>query len=406
MKRFFFGVIFTILVVATLATIGEGQGGAGLFIRSSCGSIASPISGQTWCFETSTSRLKYWNGSAFISASVSTIPVGTVDGGTGIDTSASTGVPSIASGTWSVAAQLSALRGGTNLNTSALTGTPIIDSGVWSVPATLSVIKGGTNLASGTSGGILGYTASGTLASSVALTANGLVIGGGAGATPTAIAALTNGQIVVGSTGVAPVPTTLTGGNGISITNGAGSVTIATSTNVITILDRAVGTQDVVNTTTETSVYSFTVPGGTLGTNRALRLTLTGDYLNNAAATPTFLIKVKYGGTTIFNGNAPALIQSAFRFSIDVVTMLSANNATNSQIARTWYQGSVNNGMDGTGLASGKVSLGQFDSPQLGLHNSLAIDSTVNQTLTVTFTHNTANTLISGRRHTVQLELL
>jgi hypothetical protein len=46
------------------------------------------------------------------------------------------------------------------------------------------VASGGTNLASGTSGGILGYTAAGTLASSVALGANLPVLGGGAGATP------------------------------------------------------------------------------------------------------------------------------------------------------------------------------------------------------------------------------
>lgn len=49
----------------------------------------------------------------------------------------------------------------------------------------VAVADGGTGLSSGTSGGILGYTASGTLASSAALTANALVIGGGAGATPT-----------------------------------------------------------------------------------------------------------------------------------------------------------------------------------------------------------------------------
>jgi hypothetical protein len=48
----------------------------------------------------------------------------------------------------------------------------------------IPVSSGGTGLASGTSGGILGYTASGTLASSTALAANNLVIGGGAGATP------------------------------------------------------------------------------------------------------------------------------------------------------------------------------------------------------------------------------
>ena len=49
---------------------------------------------------------------------------------------------------------------------------------------TLAVARGGTGLASGTSGGVLAYTASGTLASSAALTANLPVIGGGAGAAP------------------------------------------------------------------------------------------------------------------------------------------------------------------------------------------------------------------------------
>jgi hypothetical protein len=49
----------------------------------------------------------------------------------------------------------------------------------------LPVANGGTNLASGTSGGILGYTGSGILASSAALGSNNIVIGGGVGAVPT-----------------------------------------------------------------------------------------------------------------------------------------------------------------------------------------------------------------------------
>jgi len=40
---------------------------------------------------------------------------------------------------------------------------------------------------------------------------------------------LTNGQLVVGSTGVAPVAATLTAGSGVTITEGAGSITIASS---------------------------------------------------------------------------------------------------------------------------------------------------------------------------------
>ena len=38
---------------------------------------------------------------------------------------------------------------------------------------------------------------------------------------------LTNGQLIIGSTGVAPVAATLTAGSGISVTNAAGSITIA-----------------------------------------------------------------------------------------------------------------------------------------------------------------------------------
>mgnify|MGYP001612653313 FL=1 len=58
------------------------------------------------------------------------------------------------------------------------------------ISGTLPVANGGTGLTAGTSGGILGYTAAGTLASSGALTASRLVLGGGAGATPTVLGSL------------------------------------------------------------------------------------------------------------------------------------------------------------------------------------------------------------------------
>lgn len=58
------------------------------------------------------------------------------------------------------------------------------------VTGTVGVGNGGTGLTAGTSGGILGFTASGTLASSTALTANALILGGGTGATPSALGSL------------------------------------------------------------------------------------------------------------------------------------------------------------------------------------------------------------------------
>lgn len=73
------------------------------------------------------------------------------------------------------------------------------------VTGTLGVANGGTGLTSGTSGGILGFTASGTLASSGALTANALLLGGGAAATPSALGSLgTTTTVLHGNAAGAP----------------------------------------------------------------------------------------------------------------------------------------------------------------------------------------------------------
>lgn len=105
---------------------------------------------------------------------------------------------------------------------------------VSSAAATHTFTQGWTGLlgaarlvASPTSGGIPYFSSATVVSSSAALTNHALVIGGGAGATPKTIAALTNGQLAIGSTAADPVPATLTAGTGISVTNGAGSITIA-----------------------------------------------------------------------------------------------------------------------------------------------------------------------------------
>lgn len=60
-------------------------------------------------------------------------------------------------------------------------------------------------------------------------TANGIPYGAGTAAALAWTGALTNGQVVIGSTGVAPVAATLQAGSGTIITNGAGSITIAST---------------------------------------------------------------------------------------------------------------------------------------------------------------------------------
>lgn len=85
--------------------------------------------------------------------------------------------------TW---AQFSGAGSGVSSITFGTTGlTPATTTtGAVTVAGTLAVANGGTGLTAGTSGGILAYTATGTLASSALLASNALMIGGGAGVAP------------------------------------------------------------------------------------------------------------------------------------------------------------------------------------------------------------------------------
>ena len=90
----------------------------------------------------------------------------------------------------------------------SIAGSPITTSGTLAITLSgtaLPVANGGTGLTSGTSGGILAYTASGTLASSGVLAQYGVVIGGGAGAAPTSTAVGTATHVLTSNgAGVAP----------------------------------------------------------------------------------------------------------------------------------------------------------------------------------------------------------
>lgn len=147
------------------------------------------------------------------------------------------------------------------------------------VTGALPVANGGTGITSGTSGGILAYTATGTLASSGLLAANALVIGGGAGVAPstttTGTGVITAAGIAINTTGgfITPSNSTsagsvLTGGGGSgtaatwSLMTGTGNPVAQTSPSLIT---PALGVA---------TATSLALGGATIGTNA---LAITGD---------------------------------------------------------------------------------------------------------------------------------
>jgi hypothetical protein len=119
----------------------------------------------------------------------------------------------------------------------SISGSPITTSGTLAIGLSgtaLPVANGGTGLTAGTSGGILGYTATGTLASSAVLTANRIVLGGGAGATPGVLGSLgTTTTVLHGNAAGAPTfgAVSLTGdvSGTLPVANGGTNVTSVTT---------------------------------------------------------------------------------------------------------------------------------------------------------------------------------
>ena len=144
----------------------------------------------------------YYNGTDYVKIATST-------SGTGSVTSVAASVPSIFS----------------------IAGSPITTSGTLAMTysgTALPVANGGTGLTAGTSGGVLAYTASGTLASSGALTANALVIGGGAGAAPSTTTTGTGVLTFLGT------PSSANLASAVTDETGSGSLVFATSPTLVT----------------------------------------------------------------------------------------------------------------------------------------------------------------------------
>jgi len=99
-------------------------------------------------------------------------------------------------------------------------------AGTYTFANPIPVGNGGTGLANGTSGGVLAFTGSSTIASSGALTQFTLMVGGGAGAAPSVISKGTAGQVLLEQTGANPAWSTMSGDATI---NSAGALTIANS---------------------------------------------------------------------------------------------------------------------------------------------------------------------------------
>ncbi len=153
------------------------------------------------------------------------------------------------------------------------------------------------------------------------LTNGGVLLGSGTGAI-TPLARLTAGQVIIGSTTGDPVNATLTGGSGIAITEGDGSITIAAD---------GLGAGTVTNIATAGSVNGLTLTGGPITTTGTITLGGTLANIANSALTNDSVIigstEVDLGETVTTFAGLTSVTSTAF------VGALTGNASTATKIA-------------------------------------------------------------------------
>jgi hypothetical protein len=239
----------------------------------------------------------YYNGTDYVKVASST-----ADGVTTIDFGSTGLTPNTAtSGAVTVAGTLAIANGGTGTTSTTFASLTTNVTGI------LPVANGGTNLSSGTSGGVLAYTASGTLASSAALAANNVVVGGGAGAAPS-------------STNLLAIAAAVTSGNHIQALGYADTVVALGNTGAAKNIDLTSGN---VFTATLTGDCTFTIRFPVATGSSSFTLILTND------ATPSRTVSyAASGGTFKFPGGAASLSRTTTANAIDVWFFFTPDGGT------------------------------------------------------------------------------
>ena len=183
---------------------------------------------------------------------------------------------------------------------------------------------------------------------------------------------------------------------------GAGADPVWAANTTTPSLARDVAEQEVVSSASETTVFTTTVSGGSLSTNKMIRVTLMGDLLNNSGGNRTLRLRLKYGSTTIFDSTAITVGSGATRGGVSLHAELSARGATNEQvcIGRAWVG-------QGSGVAGSAQTIAA-GSGQLfhGQHNAIAEDSTGDLALAITAQLSASEATLSFVAQTVQVELI
>ncbi len=159
-------------------------------------------------------------------------------------------------------------------------------------------------------------------------------------------------------------------------------------------------TETTINASTvETTVFTVSIPGGTLSTNKGLRITIIGHGTVNNFAGVSAKVRVKYGGTTIHDSDGTTLTQTSDIFGVKTVVELHAQNATGAQraVGQTVFGDSSGSATQGLGRVAGVRKLSR--------HSAVAVNSAAAQTLEVTWQWSSSASGINATVYSTMVEV-
>lgn len=163
------------------------------------------------------------------------------------------------------------------------------------------------------------------------------------------------------------------------------------------ILDSVISDTTNSGSSAETTMYTKSIAGNTIGATGRVRLTIWGDYLQNN--TGNYTMKVKFGATTVATSPGTAPANSASRY-VWFMTVVLQNTATGTQRFGGILQSHV-------GLATGWAGTGAGLSGFGGLiYGTSSIDTTAAATLAITVQNSTASVNQDFVVHGAFLELM
>lgn len=164
------------------------------------------------------------------------------------------------------------------------------------------------------------------------------------------------------------------------------------------LLDADLAVAAATNTVSETTLYTFNIPADTIGTTRALRLTLIGEAVNASGGTAAWTPKITFGGTTVATGASANLNDASNDLPWKIECLIAPNGAADAQRGHTVWRYQATDAASGAFTASGMQQAH-------AINNALAVDTTAQVTIAFTVVNGTA-TNFNVKLFAAMLELL